>query len=175
MAFAKDYVDVATRIREFKAAYPDGSLQQVRLEFHTVGDQQFILYVAACFRTPDDQRPGIGSAWEPVPGKTPYTKDSEVMVAETSAWGRAIVAATGADTKAVASLDEVKARQSPHKPATTVTRNWLAEANDLSFSGQVDALRDLYTAAVASGVSLDVLEQIAVLGEKLKTSSTGTE
>jgi hypothetical protein len=97
------------------------------------------------------------------------------MVAETSAWGRAIVAATGADTKAVASLDEVKARQSPHKPATTVTRNWLAEANDLSFSGQVDALRDLYTAAVASGVSLDVLEQIAVLGEKLKTSSTGTE
>jgi hypothetical protein len=171
MAFAKDYVDVATRIREFKAAYPDGSLQQVRLEFHTVGDQQFILYVAACFRTPDDQRPGIGSAWEPVPGKTPYTKDSEVMVAETSAWGRAIVAATGADTKAVASLDEVKARQAPSKPV----RNWLAEANELSFAGQVEALRDLYTDAVNSGVSLDVLEQIAKLGEKLKTPSTGTE
>jgi len=171
MAFAKDYVDVATRIREFKAAYPDGSLQQVRLEFHTVGDQQFILYVAACFRHADDPRPGIGSAWEPVPGKTPYTKDSEVMVAETSAWGRAIVAATGADTKAVASLDEVKARQAAPKPV----RNWLAEANELSFAGQVEALRDLYTDAVNSGVSLDVLEQIAKLGEKLKTPSTGTE
>jgi len=36
MAFAKDYVDVATRIREFKAEYPTGSLQQVRVEFHTI-------------------------------------------------------------------------------------------------------------------------------------------
>jgi hypothetical protein len=35
MAFAKDYVDVATRIRDFKNDYPTGSLQQVRVEFHT--------------------------------------------------------------------------------------------------------------------------------------------
>lgn len=171
MAFAKDYVDVATRIREFKRDYPDGSLQQVRLEFHTIGEQQFVLYVAACFRTPDDPRPGIGSAWEPVPGKTPYTRDSEVMVAETSAWGRAIVAATGADTKAVASLDEVKARQAPEKPATPATspkRDWLQEANELSFNNDVEALRALYLDAIKAEVSLDVLEQIAKLGQNAK-------
>lgn len=48
MAFAKDYVDVATRIRDFKNEYPTGSLQQVRLEIHTIGEQTFVLYVAAC-------------------------------------------------------------------------------------------------------------------------------
>lgn len=166
MAFAKDYVDVATRIRDFKAAYPEGSLQQVRLEFHTVGEQQFVLYVAACFRTPDDQRPGIGSAWEPIPGRTPYTKDSEVMVAETSAWGRAIVAATGADTKhggPIASGDEVKARQSPPEAAQ---RDWLSEANNLSFSGDVDGLRALYALAVQRKAPATVLDAMAKLGEQ---------
>jgi hypothetical protein len=172
MAFAKDYVDVATRIREFKAAYPDGSLQQVRLEFHTVGEQQFILYVAACFRYPDDPRPGIGSAWEPVPGKTPYTKDSEVMVAETSAWGRAIVAATGADTKAVASLDEVKNRQAPTQAPK---KDWLAEANEISFTGNLEALRALYESAVKEGANLSTLEAIAKLAETKKAPSAQTE
>ena len=168
MAFAKDYVDVATRIRDFKAEYPTGSLQQVRLEFHTIGEQTFILYVAACFRTPDDQRPGIGSAWEPVPGKTPYTKDSEVMVAETSAWGRAIVAATGADTKnsgSIASADEVKARQ---KPQEASQGDWMERANELSFKGDVEALRALYGEAVKKKASPEVLDAIKAMGSALK-------
>jgi hypothetical protein len=165
MAFAKDYVDVATRIREFKAAFPDGSLQQVRLEFHTIGDQTFVLYVAACFRTPDDQRPGIGSAWEPVPGKTPYTKDSEVMVAETSAWGRAIVAATGADTKAVASLDEINARKQPQNGPR---RDWVGEAKTLAANGAVDALRALYGEAVKAGVPAADIEHIREIGSNVK-------
>jgi hypothetical protein len=168
MAFAKDYVDVATRIREFKRDYPTGSLQQVKVEFHTIGDQTFILYVAACYRTPDDERPGIGSAWEPVPGKTPYTKDSELMVAETSAWGRCIVAATGAETKnsgSVASLDEVKARQKPQGPAGG---DWIARANELSFTGDKEALRALYGSAVKSKASPEILDAIKAIGEAIK-------
>jgi hypothetical protein len=168
MAFAKDYVDVATRIRDFKAEYPTGSLQQIKLEFHTIGSQTFVLYVAACYRTPDDERPGIGSAWEPVPGKTPYTKDSEIMVVETSAWGRAIVAATGAETKnsgSVASLDEIKARQKPQEPAGG---DWIARANELSFSGDKDGLRALYASAVKAIASPDILEAIKAIGEATK-------
>ena len=168
MAFAKDYVDVATRIRDFKNDYPTGSLQQVRVEFHTIGEQTFVLYVAACYRTPDDERPGIGSAWEPVPGKTPYTKDSELMVAETSAWGRAIVAATGAETKnngKIASADEVNARQRSQEPATG---DWIARANDLSFKGDKDALRALYGSAVKSKVSPEILDAIKGIGEAIK-------
>jgi hypothetical protein len=108
--FAKDYVDVATRIREFKEAFPTGSLQRVDIQFVNIGGKDFVVYTAAAYRSPDDERPGIGTAWEPIPGKTPYTKDSEVMVAETSAWGRAIVAALAGETKRIASAEEVRNR-----------------------------------------------------------------
>jgi hypothetical protein len=108
--FAKDYVDVAERIREFKKLFPTGSLQRVEMQFVNIGGKDFVVYTAAAYRAPDDERPGIGTAWEPIPGKTPYTKDSEVMVAETSAWGRAIVAALAGETKRIASADEVRNR-----------------------------------------------------------------
>jgi hypothetical protein len=118
-----DYIDVAERIRLFREKHPEGSLQPANLDkpfdMVTLGDKTFIVYIAAAYRTPDDIRPGIGAAWEPFPGRTPYTKDSELMVAETSAWGRAIMAVLAADSKRVASLDEVRARkaQADH-PAT---------------------------------------------------------
>ncbi len=109
---ADDYVDVAERIREFNAKYPEGTLQSlIQPEIVQVGDKTFVLYGAAAYRTPDDQRPGIGWAWEPVPGPTNFTRDSEVQNAETSAWGRAIVA-LGFETKKIASANEVRNRQS---------------------------------------------------------------
>jgi hypothetical protein len=52
-------------------------------------------------------------AWEPFPGPTPYTKDSELMNAETAAWGRAIVAVGLAANKTIASRQEVEARVGP--------------------------------------------------------------
>jgi hypothetical protein len=108
-----DYIDVPARIALFAAKYPEGSLQ---------GDGYFVRdveekivgyhYVARAYRTAADERPGVGTAYEPIPGKTPYTRDSEVMNAETSAWGRAIVA-LGFETKKIASAEEVRARQKP--------------------------------------------------------------
>jgi hypothetical protein len=116
MSFVLDgYVDVAERIRTFKAMYPQGSLQPANLsepyKLERIGDRLFIIYIAAAYRTPDDERPGIGMAMEPYPGRTNYTKDSELMNAETSAWGRAIVAALAADTQKIASAQEVRNRQ----------------------------------------------------------------
>jgi hypothetical protein len=106
-----DYVDVAERVRQFNEKYPDGSLQ---------GEGEFIrdeaeavigyLYRAYAYRDRDDNRPGIGHAYEPIPGRTTFTKDSEVQNAETSAWGRAIVA-LGFETKKIASANEVRNRQ----------------------------------------------------------------
>jgi hypothetical protein len=117
-----DYVDVAARIAEFRDKHPGGSLQPVNpdLPYAIVQaqgtdkngeliQQTFIVYIAAAYRTPDDTRPGIGSAWEVFPGRTPYTRGSELMNAETSAWGRAIVAALAADSKrGIASREEVE-------------------------------------------------------------------
>jgi len=110
--FALDYIDVAERIVEFRTKHPDGSLQQVSLDFREVNGGWWVIYTAAAYRAPDDARPGIGTAWEPVPGRTNFTRDSEVQNAETAAWGRAIVAALAADTKrGIASAEEVRNRQ----------------------------------------------------------------
>jgi hypothetical protein len=110
--FALDYIDVAERIVEFRTKHPDGSLQQQTLDFREVAGGWWVVYTAAAYRSPDDPRPGIGTAWEPVPGKTNFTRDSELQNAETAAWGRAIVAALAADTKrGIASAEEVRNRQ----------------------------------------------------------------
>jgi hypothetical protein len=106
-----DYIDVAERIIAFNQKYPEGTLQTINWKVTEVGDRTFIVYRAAAYRTPDDRRPGHGSAWEPFPGPTPYTKDSELMNAETAAWGRAIVACGLPASRKVASKQEVKARQ----------------------------------------------------------------
>lgn len=122
-----DYVDVAERITEFRDKHPDGSFQQLKLEFVKVAGKDWVVYTAAAYRDPDDKRPGQGTAWEEIPGRTPYTKGSEVQNAETSAWGRAIVAALAADTKrGIASAQEVRnrraesfedAKPAPQRPA----------------------------------------------------------
>lgn len=129
-----DYKDVATRIAEFREQYPDGRLQPWSRErpydLVRAGDQTFVVYVAAAYRTPDDALPGVGVAWELVPGKTPYTKGSEVMNAETSAWGRALVAAGIADAKKVASLDEVQNAQARRDapPDEGPAPKWIVDA-----------------------------------------------
>ena len=120
-----DYVDVAERVRLFLEKYPEGSLQSSVTFLHgelinvsSAGNSDFVangpvtgvLCKALAYRSPSDERPGVGHAFEPIPGKTPYTKDSEVMNAETSAWGRAIVAC-GISSKKIASADEVRNRQ----------------------------------------------------------------
>jgi hypothetical protein len=106
------YIEVPDRILAFKEKYPDGTLQG-DWSLEEVGDATFVVYVARAYRTADDERPAVGMAWEPYPGKTPYTKDSELMNAETSAWGRAIVALGFlAQGEKVASANEVRARQS---------------------------------------------------------------
>lgn len=114
-----DYIDVAARIAEFREKHPEGSLQQLGLDFREVNNAWWVIYTAAAYRSPDDQRPGVGTAWEPIPGRTPYTKDSEVQNAETAAWGRAIVAALAADTKrgGIASAEEVRNAQDRRKVA----------------------------------------------------------
>ena len=71
----------------------------------------FIVYAAAALRDAGDAKPGIGMAWEPYPGRTPYTALSELQNAETSAWGRALQAAGIADArKGVASQEEIRNR-----------------------------------------------------------------
>lgn len=134
MAFDLDgYNTVPQRIDEFRTKYPEGSLQQVELRFEEFAGASWVVYTAAAYRTADDPRPGHGTAWEPVPGKTSFTRDSELQNAETAAWGRAIVAALAADAqKPIASREEVRNRQP--EPART------APADDAAVDEWAEAL-----------------------------------
>lgn len=85
-----DYVSVAERLEKFYAKYPEGRVQAGKPELFTVGEQAYIWCQATAWRSPDDPLPAIASAWEDWPGRTPYTKHSEMQNAETSAVGRAL-------------------------------------------------------------------------------------
>jgi hypothetical protein len=122
MAYSMEgYVDVAERIRQLREKHPEAVLRPYNpdepFKVMNIGNREFIVYTAACYRTPDDPMPAIAVAAEPAVGKTNFTRDSEVMNAETSAWGRAIVAALAADTQKIASLDEVRNRKADETPA----------------------------------------------------------
>ena len=153
-----DYIDVATRIIEFRDKFPQGSLTQVDLQFISFGGKDWVVYTAAAYRSPDDPQPGIGTAWEPVPGPTRFTKDSEVQNAETAAWGRAMVAALAVDTKkGIASSEEVRNRQ-------VEMRDFVAEA---AKAKDVDDLRRIYNEARQSNVHKDILASITALADGL--------
>ena len=157
------YNDVASRMREFFDRYPDGRLRPAapwRVEH--IGEKAFVVFEAAAYRTAEDLNPGVGTAWEPFPGRTPYTRDSELMNAETSAWGRAILAVGAADTrKGIASAEEVRNRQAEDQaweetaPAPTATTE----------QGETfQRLLDLIQAATAS--------EISVIGKDVHTAKT---
>ncbi len=104
-----DYVEVKDRVRLFYAAYPDGALVTDRAELWMDQEETPRVVVRAlAYRTPDDPHPGVGWSWLELPGKTSYTRGSELENAETSAWGRAIGSLGIALDKSVASADEVR-------------------------------------------------------------------
>lgn len=109
MSYSLDsYIQVSDRIKLFYAKYPDGSLQMDRPEFIQVEGNQWAMGRAYAYRTPTDERPGVGTAWEIVPGTTNFTRGSEIQNLETSAWGRAIGSLGIGIDASIATLDEVQ-------------------------------------------------------------------
>ncbi len=106
----KDYVTVNERVAAFKEKFPEGSLQ-AEWKPVVLGGQEVIVVKAFAYRTPDDPRPGIGHAMEPLPGLTQFTRNSELMVGETSAWGRALAALGFEVKRGIASREEVQNRE----------------------------------------------------------------
>jgi hypothetical protein len=176
-----DYNDVPARIAEFRTKHPEGSLQPADpahpFTVQDIGGKLYVVVVAAAYRSPDDPRPGIGMAYEQWPGRTPYTRDSELQNAETSAWGRAIVAALAADTKkGVASREEVRNRTADREPVTfdpteqeVLVTAWSAEIADASSVQEIkDIGRKLLTAKRSRELSPASYDHLAVLGGRRK-------
>ena len=133
--FASDYVEVSERMQEFFAAHPDGSLQADPPQFVTADGKEWVVLRAYAYRSPDDPRPGIGTVWELIPGRTPYTKTSEVMNAETSAWGRALAALGIATKKGIATGNEVRSAQARQAPTRWTSITWRAASPSPTSTG----------------------------------------
>jgi len=115
------YTEVSERMKIARELWPESIFRPVDplnpYQIVTIKDLSYVVFSAALYRDPEDLLPAIGTAWEEIPGRTPYTKGSELMNAETSAWGRACIAA-GIPSKKIASYEEVRNRQeSKEKPA----------------------------------------------------------
>ena len=170
-----DYVDVPARIREFYERYPEGSIRPANREqpykFEKLptpnGEQIYVVYTALAYRTPDDPEPGQGTAWEQFPGRTPYTRNSELMNAETSAWGRALGSLGIGVGGKIASREEVRNRRAerenpetrtgraddnrpPARPAQAIAEDALKETNP-------DQMKRLYFEAKDGGRLNDVV------------------
>ena len=163
-----DYVDVAERITQFYETYPDGRLTTVDWDIKVDPTSGSFVWVhAKAYRTPDDPLPCDGIAWEPVPGPTQFTLNSELMNAQTAAWGRAIVA-LGFDTKKVASREEVQARQS----------NGATTSSGGATDKQKQMIRRLAAELKLQAVDVDSLtkaEASAKIEELLKAKELGAE
>lgn len=118
-----DYLTVPERMVQLKERFPEATLSVLDparpYDIVQAAGDTYVVVTAACYRTPGDERPGIGIAWEVYPGRTPYTKGSELQNAQTSAWGRAIAAALACDVdRGIASREEVqRAREAQDAPA----------------------------------------------------------
>ena len=117
-----DYVEVKDRLKAALDNYPELRVVEEHAQLLEVGDRQFLVCRVAVHRTPDDPLPMVAAAWEPLPGRTPYTRDSELMVGMTSALGRALGYMGFGIAKSIASANEVKNRrtESPQIDANAV-------------------------------------------------------
>lgn len=113
-----DYTEVKYRIQEFYAKYPEGSLVTSKVRILDKVDPPRVMVQALAFRNPTDELPGVGTSWMELPGKTPYTRGSEVENTETSAWGRAIASLGIAVDKGIATADEIRNQHGDGEEAT---------------------------------------------------------
>jgi len=112
MAFdLSEYVDVKTRLKQALALYPQLRIVEHRPEITMVGDQLFIECSVTVSRDPDDPIPVTVYIFEPYPGKTTFTKNSEQANGATSVLGRALGYLGFGIDKSIASSNEVLGRQ----------------------------------------------------------------
>jgi hypothetical protein len=117
------------------------------------GGRLWVIYEALAYRSPEDHKPGHGTAWEPFPGPTSFTRDSELMNAETSAWGRACVAVGVPASKRIASREDVLARGNDEEPETVA-------AGARQSSPVHERLKRLLQLAAARGMKLPALAEV---------------
>ncbi|CAB4135326.1 hypothetical protein UFOVP1506_7 [uncultured Caudovirales phage] len=144
-----NYVDVPERFKQALAKWPELRVMENRPEIITIGDKTFISVTMQIWRTPDDPIPAQATCFEPFPGKTSFTRDSEQMNASTSCLGRCLGLMMSFGSK-MASTEEVRNRQETSAPANLVrqpqnarTQALGANASNAPSEAQLKYLRGL--------------------------------
>ena len=145
-----NYVDVPERFKQALAKWPDLRVMENRPEIVTIGDKTFISVTMQIWRTPDDPIPAQATCFEPFPGKTSFTRDSEQMNASTSCLGRCLGLMMSFGNK-MASAEEVRNRQPEtnapavlaKQPQNVRTQALGANANNAPSEAQLKYLRGL--------------------------------
>lgn len=166
----ENYVDVPQRIKLFYEKYPNGSLQMTDISWQQVGDQMVVIGIAYAYRTPDDERPGIGTAQEYFPGKTNFTRGSEIQNLETSCWGRAIGSLGIGIEKAIASKEEVELAMERNKSETITMKR--SNAGLLQIKSILESLghtADEIKTAVASLIERDITSSSDLTNEEIES------
>jgi hypothetical protein len=169
-----NYVDVPTRFALALERWPELRVMENRPEVITIGDKTFISVTMQIWRTPDDPIPAQATCFEPFPGKTSFTRDSEQMNASTSCLGRCLGLMMSFGPK-MASAEEVRNRQhetkapavlvrQPEKPRTQALG---ANATNAPTTAQMNLLRALNH----EGPAPDTKQEASRLIEELKGKS----
>lgn len=173
-----NYVDVPSRLRLALQTHPE--LRVVEGVPKLVADGKFLEVTVTVYRNAEDPLPTTGTAWEPFPGQTPYTRNSEMMNAATSALGRALGYMGFGLTSAISTAEEVAVRMAekagqrePQDPAGPIPRPRLPKGGMGTISEKQKAfLTDLMArkAHQHEGRDLSVLsrEEAGDLIEELK-------
>lgn len=117
-----NYVDVATRRRMAAELWPDLRIVEAEPKVVTIGNDTLIAVTVTVYRTPDDPLPTSATAWEPYPGKSSFTRGSEMMNASTSALGRALGFMGLGIGKSLSTSDEVAPREADRQSPTQAPR-----------------------------------------------------
>lgn len=125
-----DYVPVAERLTEALSRYPELRIQAGTPAVVTVDGQAYVSVTVTVWRSPDDPLPSIATAWERYPGLTSFTRDSEMMNAETSALGRALAFMGISSRHSVATREEVQARTGSDRAPAPPPANTVATRRD---------------------------------------------
>lgn len=156
-----DYVEVNVRVKDFHEKYPDGRIQTKDEFFKDEKGVPFLVVVkASVYRTADDPIPTTGTAQVEIPGKTPYTRGSEIQNAETAAIGRAIVFCGASDAKdGIASREEIRNQEE----ATRAYHRMIAAANT---KAELETIyNDLKDAGIAAEFNQAIKQRLVEVNE----------
>jgi hypothetical protein len=168
------YETVEERHARAIALHPD--LRCVLINHTTPADRAQSMWVveARVYLNADDQANDLPKATEwafEIDGVGMANKTSALENANTSSLGRALRWALGGSKGASRQEMEKVARGITPMPKQE-SRPWLVEAEALSIAGNIDGLLKLYSEAQATKVAKPLLDQIAKLGNELRTKNT---